>query len=527
MKELKLEELTLKQKLGQVMIGFVHSCADFEEDWAYALDLIKNRALGAIWVHPNLKENFSRVMNEIKENADYPILIMTDAESGLGEHLIGRHNPLGMTDREDLAYAFGKVTAVTARKLGYNTICNPLLDMVNGEGICGGNVRALGSDKHRVTALAKAEARAIHDAGILTVAKHYPSAKGGRVDSHMAEDFSAVTEAELIDYNLFPYIELIKEDLLDGIMVGHQKIPSIDPDHPASVSKKVNDVIRNQGFKGFAITDALDMGGIKTKYGATLSKGYAIAGGIDIALPWCPNKQAYEAMIESYEKGIITDERLNEAVTRVIEAQHKTLKAPKFTDFTTEDLEKIELINKDSIFATADEGLSYSISKEGKHLFVVMVNQGTDVSDEGKISLNTFSNSWYKPAEYIEKLEKMFPNSKTFAIPQFPTPYENKRAIDAAPDYDDVVFVSFFDPFPYVGRERHTPRILSLLDAFDVNKKISCVLHFGTPYVLCDFPHVPRIIIGGCSTASMDSALEVLAGNYPAKGKLTYDVKFN
>ena len=118
-------------------------------------------------------------------------------------------------------------------------------------------------------------------------------------------------------------------------------------------------------------------------------------------------------------------------------------------------------------------------------------------------------------------------NSKTFAIPQFPTPYESKRAIDAAPDYDDVVFVSFFDPFPYVGRERHTPRILSLLDAFDVDKKISCVLHFGTPYVLTDFPHIPRIIIGGCSTSSMDSALEVLAGNYPAKGKLTYDVNFN
>ena len=51
-------------------------------------------------------------------------------------------------------------------------------------------------------------------------------------------------------------------------------------------------------------------------------------------------------------------------------------------------------------------------------------------------------------------------------------------------------------------------------------------MHFGNPYVLEDLDHIPRIIVGTCALKSIDAAIEVLKGSYPAKGKLTYDVKF-
>ena len=38
---------------------------------------------------------------------------------------------------------------------------------------------------------------------------------------------------------------------------------------------------------------------------------------------------------------------------------------------------------------------------------------------------------------------------------------------------------------------------------------------------------LPRVIIGACSPVNNVYTLDVLAGDYPAKGKLTYDVKFN
>ena len=77
-----------------------------------------------------------------------------------------------------------------------------------------------------------------------------------------------------------------------------------------------------------------------------------------------------------------------------------------------------------------------------------------------------------------------------------------------------------------MGREEFAPRIISLMEALQVTQKISAILHFGNPYSLEALPHIPRIIVATCSEKSTLTALEVLAGDYPAKGKLTYDVEF-
>ena len=209
MQELKFEDLSVKQKIGMVTCGIFAPGRNREHDHS-VYELIKNHALGCVWVQRGIKD-FEEVMAKLKETADYPLLIVTDAERGMSPYTIGRSNAIGMTDSEDLAYAFGKVTAITARKLGYNIICNPVLDMIDGVGICGANSRSIGGDKYKVAKLTAAIARGMHDGGILTVGKHYGSAKKDYlIDSHMAENSSSVTKEEFIDYNLYPYTELMK-----------------------------------------------------------------------------------------------------------------------------------------------------------------------------------------------------------------------------------------------------------------------------------------------------------------------------
>ena len=477
-------------------------------------------------------------MARIKEAADYPILIFTDAESGLGEYTIGKHNALGMADSEELAYAFGKVTAITAAKMGYNVVCNPILDICPGAGICGTNIRSLGSDKYRIAALGKAMARGMHDGGVLTVGKHYPSPckKGGSkqrlVDSHMAESSSSVTKEELVEECLFAYTELMKEGLLDGIMTGHIRLENIDNEYPTSLSKKVIGVIRELGFDGFSITDALSMMGVVAKFGWENSKGLSVENGNDIALLWDPsNKRGFEAMYDCYEKGIISDERLDEATKVVLAAQHKIFQMqPKFTEITEEDKKNIERISTDSVYERKDNGVSSALSKDGKHHFIVLVANETDISDDGKVDVDTFAGGWhggwYNPKAIIDKLTKDFPNSDCTAIREFPTSWNIQCALEKSAGFDDVVFITYQDAAAYVGKECLTSRIVSLIDALQVTEKVSTVVHFGNPYVLEDLVHIPRIIVGGCASKSIDAAFEVLKGNYPAKGTLTYDVKF-
>ena len=536
MKELKFEELSLKQKLGMVMCGLIPCENRTEENDEYVLDLIRNHCLGAVWVNPSTKD-LDKIMARIKEAADYPILIVTDAESGMGDYKIGKHNNLGMADSEELAYAFGKVTAIQARKMGYNVVCNPVIDMIDRRAICGANIRHMGSDKYRVAALGIAEGQGMHDGGVLTVGKHYPSANksnGGRaIDSHMAERVAYETKEELIENNLYPYIELSKAGVLDGIMTGHVRMPEIDPDYPTSLSKKVINVIKEQGFDGFVITDALSMMGVVAKFGLTDPKGMCIEAGNDLSLCWtAQTKEGFDAICDCYERGLISDERLDEATKKVLEMQHRVMELePKFTEITEEDKANFKKIATDSIFAKTDEGIDPSISKDGKHFFMVLTGNETDINDAGKVDVATFAGNiwhggWYDIQRILGKLEEMFPNSKSIAIREYPSGTDIQRNLEDATNYDDVILVTYQDAQAYVGRECLTSRIISMVDALQVTDKVSAVVHFGNPFVLEDLVHIPRIIIGPTSKEGVDAAFEVLVGNYPAKGSLTYKVNF-
>lgn len=123
------------------------------------------------------------------------------------------------------------------------------------------------------------------------------------------------------------------------------------------------------------------------------------------------------------------------------------------------------------------------------------------------------------------KLKELFPNSTVAAIADYPTPNRISRFLSESLDHDGVVFNTFFQSACYVGRECFTSRILSLMDAMQVSDRISTILHFGNPYLLEEVPHIPRVLVGTVSSAGVDAALEVLAGEREAKGVLTYDVK--
>ncbi len=524
MRELKFEELTTRQKLGMTMNAFVSDevGGDNTDD---IVELIKDHCLGSVWINPHTPD-FENKMARIKAAADYPILIMCDAENGIGDYKIGRHNAIGCTGSEELAYAFGKAVGVTARNLGYNVVCNPVVDMADGNRVCGGNSRSLGNNKYEVAKLAKSIARGMHDGGILTVAKHYPGSKinnGDVVDSHMAEGLSYDTKEELLDYNLYPYIEMMKEGLLDGIMTRHGRYVNIDPDYPASLSKKVIGIIRECGFDGFAMTDALNMMGVVAKYGKRDPAGMCIANGNDISLPYFWTiPDTFAAVCEYYDRGLLPDERLDEATRRVLEAQHKAMAEPKYTDLTEEDKANFARINTDSVYARIDDGVPAALSRDGKHLFLMMCKDKIDLTS---LSVDTFTEGWHHPGEIVATIKELFPNSEIDTLTEFPTPGDMCRAVEKAPNFDDVVLITYFNSTCYVGMEVFTPRIISLMHAFQMTNTVSTVLHFGNPYLLEPLPHVSRVIIGTMSADGVRAAFDVLAGRYPAKGVLSYDVK--
>jgi hypothetical protein len=64
----------------------------------------------------------------------------------------------------------------------------------------------------------------------------------------MAEALSMESKEHIIDYYWYPYLELSRRGLLDGVMTGHTLVPSLDPDYPSSLSRKTLDLFRELGF---------------------------------------------------------------------------------------------------------------------------------------------------------------------------------------------------------------------------------------------------------------------------------------
>ena len=132
---------------------------------------------------------------------------------------------------------------------------------------------------------------------------------------------------------------------------------------------------------------------------------------------------------------------------------------------------------------------------------------------------------WYNPIRIANRLKELYHDSESFFISEYPTAGKVQETLNEVVKYDDTVFLSFYKTVAYTGIEAFTNRITGMLSAMQVSDQISTVLHFGNPFILETLPHIPRVIIGTMSAKGVEAGIDVLAGLYPAKGVLTYDVK--
>ena len=310
-------------------------------------------------------------------------------------------------------------------------------------------------------------------------------------------------------------------------MTTHCVFPNIDPDRPASLSKKVIDIIRNKGFDGVAFTDSLAMMGILQKYGEENVLGMAVAAGNDIVLPnyRTSTKKCYELLLQNYRDGAFSEERLNEAVRRVLALQKFVAEnEDKRVILTDRDLECINNAARDCITAITDDGVSASLGDVNKRrLFVVLTEQGFQ---ENSSTMEITERQWYFPREVADKIRENFPTSEVMYLHEFSSAGENDRLLTAATKFDEVVFVTFCVTAPYLGTDGLTRRTESVINALTLSGKVSAVLHFGNPYAMKPIYHVPRRIFGYTAHASQAHAIDVLAGKIPARGTLPFDIDF-
>ncbi len=517
MKELKLEELTLEQKLGLTIIA--RGVRD-EEDKKFVLEMIKKRALGGIQVR--VEKDYAEFIAEIKEVADYPILICADMEHGFpaSEFKIPNQIAISSTDSEEMAYQFAKVTAIEAKNAGYNVVWSPVVDFTVEGSQCR-NIRCLSDDKETIARFATCMVRAFQEEGMVCAAKHFPSDKTDHNDTHICSETSKRTKEQLLEEEIYPYLQLMKNADLSGIMTTHITYENIDPDNIGTFSKKVVNIIREQGFDGVIFSDSLAMMAIAAKYGLGESVPKAVAAGIDLVLPnYRLNlKESFDYMMEGYKSGILTDERLDEAARRVIAAQSKTLKEPSQTEISQYQKDLISDISKRALCLIKKDGLETKLSKDTKKCFIILYENEYPRCNQDSMEL--MIPKWYSYESALKRKEQIlgaFPDSEVLLINEFPNQVENEEVCLAISQADEAVFFTFCRASSYLGSDNITDRMEYVIKA-NIDK-ISAIYHEGNPYEIKKFAGAQRIFYGAPGGDCGEYAVKAINGEFEPTGKI-------
>ncbi|MBO7762328.1 MAG: hypothetical protein J6T24_05990 [Clostridia bacterium] len=513
---LALSQMTPEQKLGRVLcFRRTHMAEDLE----FTLEMIKKEAVGCVQIALNDKTR--ELAAKLKAAADYPLLIINDTERGYPPSGLPMLSTVTLSACGNPEYIrlFGAAIAKGAREDGLTGTWSPVVDIHHNRHDILSTARHAGDSVEAVTDFARELLVAFNSYNFGGSAKHYPGGNHVGSDTHMMEAINDISEEELVRVDLAPYRTLWREGLLHSIMVDHSVFPQIDPDYPASMSKKVVDLIRREGFDGVLYTDSFAMMGILQKYGEKNAMVCALNAGNDIILPnyRTPSREIYEMMLSAYREGLIPDARLDEAVRRVMAEEQRCAKIPENPIEVPDNMAAIlDNVVRDSITADCAEGVTPALDNpEGRRLFILLTPQDYVEGPLGEIS----AGQWYYPELVKEAIRENFPNAEVVTLPEYPNAHQNDVTLTAATKHDEIVFVSFCQSGCYLGSDGLTRRVETVFSALAVSGKVSAHVHFGNPTALCDLPKVARRIYGYNATPAQRYAIEVLAGKIPAKGK--------
>ena len=244
--------------------------------------------------------------------------VATAAECGAGK---GTEN----------AYHLGLVAGREASAIGCNWMFNPVCDVYMNWRNTIVNTRSFGSDPDKVIENARAYIKGIKDANpnMACTAKHFPGDGVEELDQHLV---MGVNNLSVDDWeNSFGKVyRTLINDGLEAIMVGHIALPEMsrklrpgiaDQDiKPATLSPELlTDLLRkDMGFNGVIITDASHMVGITATSKRCDAVPGAIIAGCDMFLFANDMEEDIGFMRAAYERGDLTEERLNDALHRIL-----------------------------------------------------------------------------------------------------------------------------------------------------------------------------------------------------------------
>ncbi len=317
------------EKLGQLFCQVVRS-----SDEASLSFMAGELHVGGIMLRAMALEEVLESVRVLQTKAKIPLLISANFEKG-GSGAVTEGTTMGSpmeiaaTDDDSFAYRLGLVCGREGAAIGANWAFAPLIDIGYNFSNPITGTRIFGSDPDRVRRMGVEYVRGCQSSGVAASIKHFPGDGVDERDQHLVTSVNTMPVEEW-DRS---YGAAYKASIDAGaytVMVGHIMLPEysrlLDPSLsddrilPASLSPElIGGLLRGKlGFNGLVVSDATTMAGMVIPMPRAQAVPGAIAAGCDMFLFTRNTEEDFGFMRRGIEEGIVTEERLTEAVTKIL-----------------------------------------------------------------------------------------------------------------------------------------------------------------------------------------------------------------
>jgi len=518
--------LTQYQRIGQLFIIAANSNGG-EENESNLERIVKRFNPGGICFFNGTPEAQAALTNRLQSAATVPLFIAMDAEWGPAMRLDGvkafpHQITLGAITDDLLIYEMGLEIGNQLKRLGVNMSFSPVVDVNTNPQNPVINFRSFGESRENVTLKGLAYMRGLQDAGIISVAKHFPGHGDTGTDSHYELPIIDLTREEIDSVHLFPFRKLAKNGL-NAIMVGHLDVPALDSVQgtPATLSKSIIPEIlrRDWGFEGLVITDALNMVGATSVASQGKLEVKALQAGNDILLMPQNLEAAIEFIKGSIEGGDLCQEVVGKKVRKILKHKYLVgLNEPKSVELAN----LVEDLNNDAATLLNRKLAESAITLlQNKNNFVPL--RGLEGKNIAVISLGA------PVGNPFQKVISQNIDAALYSFPKIHPRSETNRILVAFKKYDIVILGihrSNISVSLNYGVNNENIHIANQLAA----RQPTIITVFANPYSLSAFGkemlQASAVLLGYQDGRHFEeAAAKVIVGNLGSKGKLPVSLK--
>ena len=518
--------LSTESKVRQL---FVHISIGDDLDQARKLS---DMAPGGIhrFMGQNLDEAWAATRLMLK-TSEVPLFITGDIEGGGhgSSAMLQFPNQLGLAAANDLEISAKVLSAVCeeAKSLGFNWSFTPVVDVNKDADSAIVGTRSYGSDVEKIIAQARTHIKTLQGHGIAATAKHWPG------EGYDARDQHLVTTINPLGVNAWRDVfgRIYKTLIGDGVMTAmsaHIALPTYAEQHglvglerfrPSSVSKLLNKTLLREelGFNGLVVSDATPMAGLTAWNKRSICVPEVIENGCDIFL-FSPNEeQDFKFMMDGLRDGRLSEQRLEDAVTRILGLKaalglHKKTLDERLPPLAEAKTKVKALKHLDVAQAAADQ--SITLVKDTQNLLPLHVVNHKRITLVHRGAPGLFPGLPRKPMSiFIDGLKARGFEIKDFDPKNMPTPENTDLLL-----YVFAVESSLGLSHIYIDWKEEQQSLDGIMARF-WNEVPTLMVSFGHPYYLRDAPRVPAYV-NAYSTieSSQRAALSCIIGNQPFTG---------